>query len=129
MVINTPGVATASLGNPDGLSAADAEAAWRTVTPSIAGTPHVRVSRDGGRTYPARHARPLPPEPPADRPCTVPVYDPGSGTGRMLALDLSAAGPTAGRGLRSPVCLTVATCGSPIPAGLAHRLLLAATMR
>ena len=55
--------------------------------PRIAGTPHVRISHDGGRTYPARHARPLPAEPP-DQPCTVPVYDPGSGTGRMLALDL-----------------------------------------
>ena len=50
-------------------------------------TPHVRISRDGGRTYPARHARPLPAEPPG-QPCTVPVYDPGSATGRMLALDL-----------------------------------------
>ncbi|MGH3260070.1 MAG: hypothetical protein ACRDOU_32510 [Streptosporangiaceae bacterium] len=53
----------------------------------IAGTPHVRISKDGGRTYPARHARPLPAGPP-DQPCTVPAYDPGTGTGRMLALDL-----------------------------------------
>ena len=75
---------------PNGLSRAAAEAAWRTVTPSIAGTPHVRVSRDGGRTYPARHARPLPAGPPG-QPCTVPVYDPGPGTGRMLALDLDVA--------------------------------------
>jgi hypothetical protein len=45
------------------------------------------VSRDGGRTYPARRARPLPAAPPG-QPCTVPVYDPGSATGRMLALDL-----------------------------------------
>ena len=84
---DTPGVATASLGSPDGLSRTAAEAAWHAVTPSIAGTPHVRISRDGGRTYPARHARPLPAGPP-DQPCTVPVYDPGSATGRMLALDL-----------------------------------------
>jgi len=72
---------------PEGLSRTDAEAVWRAVTSSIAGTPHVRVSRDGGRTYPARHARPLPAEPPG-QPCTVPVYDPGSASGRMLALDL-----------------------------------------
>ena len=72
---------------PDALSRAAAEAAWRSVTPSIAGTPHVRVSRDGGRTFPARHARPLPADPPG-QPATVPVYDPGSATGRMLALDL-----------------------------------------
>jgi hypothetical protein len=84
---DTPGVATASPGSSDGLSRAAAEAAWHAVTPSIAGTPYVRISRDGGRTYPARHARPLPPDPPG-QPCTVPVYDPGSGTGRMLALDL-----------------------------------------
>ena len=76
--------------SPDGLSRTAAEAAWRAVTPSIAGTPHVRISRDGGRTYPARHARPLPADPPG-QPCTVPVYDPGPGTGRMLALDLDAA--------------------------------------
>ena len=84
---DTPGVATASPGSPDGLSRTAAEAAWHAVTASLAGTPHVRISRDGGRTYPARHARPLPAEPP-DQPSTVPVYDPGSGTGRMLAIDL-----------------------------------------
>ena len=87
---DTPGVATANPGNPDGLSRDAAEAVWRTVTPSIAGTPHVRISRDGGRTYPARHARPLPADPPG-QPCTVPVYDPAPGTGRMLALDLDPA--------------------------------------
>jgi hypothetical protein len=87
---DTPGVATASPGSSDGLSRAAAEAAWHAVTPSIAGTPHVRISRDGGRTYPARHARPLPPDPPG-QPCTVPVYDPASATGRMLALDLDPA--------------------------------------
>ena len=73
---------------PDGLSRADAEAAWHAVTPSIAGTPHVRISRDGGRSYPARHARPLPADPPEAWPCVVPVYDPASAAGRMLVLDL-----------------------------------------
>ncbi|MGH3238142.1 MAG: hypothetical protein ACRDOH_33760 [Streptosporangiaceae bacterium] len=52
------------------------------------------MSRDGGRTYPARHARPLPSDPPC-QPCTVPVFDPGPGTGCMLALDLD---PSRGRG-------------------------------
>ena len=66
-----------------------ARSAWRSVTPLIAGTPHVRISRDGGRTYPARHIRPLPADPPG-QPSTVPVYDPGTGTGRMLVLDLDA---------------------------------------
>ena len=74
-----------------------ARAAWRSVTPGLAGTPHVRISRDGGRTYPARHARPLPAEPPG-QPCTVPVYDPGSATGRMLALDLDPGRGRAGLG-------------------------------
>ena len=73
--------------DPDGLPRAAAEVAWHAVVPSIAGTPHVRISHDGGRTYPARHAHRLPADPP-DQPCTVPVYDPGTGTGRMLALDL-----------------------------------------
>jgi hypothetical protein len=81
---DTPGVVQWTGGGP--LRDA-AEAAWRVVAPSIAGTPHVRISRDGGRTYPARHARPLPAVPPG-QPCTVPVYDPATGTGRLLALDL-----------------------------------------
>jgi len=71
-------------------SAHSARSAWRSVTPSIASTPHVRVSKDGGRTYPARHAGPLPANPP-EQPCTVAVYDHGTGTGRMLALDLDMA--------------------------------------
>ena len=73
--------------SPDGLSRARAEAAWHAVTAALAGTAHVRISKDGGRTYPARHARPLPAGPPG-QPCTVPVYDPATATGRMLALDL-----------------------------------------
>lgn len=70
--------------------AQSAREAWRCVTAALAGTPHVRVSRDGGRTYPARQARPLPAEAP-DQPCTVPVYDAGPATGRMLVLDLDPA--------------------------------------
>jgi hypothetical protein len=73
-------------------SAQSARSAWRSVTPLIAGTPHVRVSRDGGRTYPARYVRPLPAGPPG-QPATVPVYDAGSGTGRLLAIDLDPARP------------------------------------
>ena len=85
---DTPGV----LHPAPGVSARDsAVAAWRSVVSALAATPHVRVSRDGGRTYPAKHARPLPAEPPADQPCTVPVFDPGSAMGRMLALDLDTA--------------------------------------
>jgi hypothetical protein len=99
---DTPGADIGQLtdieSSPDGLSRAAAEAAWHAVTPSLAGTPHVRISKDGGRTYPARHARPLPAAPPG-QPCTVPVYHPGTGTGRMLALDLD---PARGRGTADP---------------------------
>jgi hypothetical protein len=88
---DTPSVVLAHSGVSDLLPPAElAAAAWRSITPSIAGTPHVRISRDGGRTYPARYARPLPAGPPG-QPCTVPVYDPASGMGRMLALDLDPA--------------------------------------
>ena len=65
-----------------------AAAAWRYVTAALAGTQHIRLSFDGGRTYPARHARPLPAEPPEQLPCTVPVFDPGSASGKALMLDL-----------------------------------------
>jgi hypothetical protein len=99
---DTPGAVIRQLtdyeSRPDGLSRASAEAAWRAVTPPLAGTPHVRISRDGGRTYPARYARPLPADPPG-QPCTVPVYDPGAGTGRILALDLD---PARGRAAADP---------------------------
>jgi hypothetical protein len=92
---DTPHDAEGFSSRRDGLShapepAQTAAAAWRSITPRLAGTPHVRISRDGGRTYPARHARPLPADPPG-QPCTVPVFDPGTGTGRMLALDLDPA--------------------------------------
>ena len=85
---DTPGVNPMNPDSLDGLPRTAAEAAWRVVVASIAGTPHVRISKDGGRTYPARHARPLPAAPPG-QPCTVPVFDPGEGTGCMLALDLA----------------------------------------
>ena len=84
---DTPDFITAG---PDGLPCTGAEAAWRAITLSIAATPHVRVSWDGGRTFPARRARPLPVVPPS-QPCTIPVYDPGSASGRLLALDLDPA--------------------------------------
>ena len=93
---DTPDCQAKQSGAPDGLSRPGAEAAWRAVTAAIAGTPHVRISKDGGRTYPARHARGLPSEPPG-QPCTVPVYDPGTASGRMLALDLDPALGDVGR--------------------------------
>ena len=48
---DTPNTANRCPGKVAGLPAADlAATAWRSVVPSIACTPHVRVSRDGGRT-------------------------------------------------------------------------------
>jgi len=74
-------------GQPHAQTAESAAAAWRSAVPALAGTPHVRLSFDGGRTYPARHARRLPADPPESHPCVVPVYDPAAAEGRMLALD------------------------------------------
>jgi len=41
----------------------------------------------GLAAFPAWSVRPLPSDPPG-QPCTVPVYDPATGTGQMLAVDL-----------------------------------------
>lgn len=73
------------------------------MVPALAGAARVRVSRDGGRTYPARHEGPLPPGGPPRLPCTVPVFDAAAGTGRMLALDLDPGRvlPGAGAGERA----------------------------
>ena len=112
-----------------------AEAAWRSVTPSIAGTPHVRVSRDGGRTYPARRAGPLPAAPRTSRvrcrfmtrprplagcwpwtltlagPATVPTRPPRSSTRRPGSASCSSgsaagASPTS----RRPAAATSTSC-------------------
>ncbi len=57
------GVAEDDWREATGMDAAQVAVA-RLVTPSIAGTPHIRISGDGGRTYLARHARLLPADPP-----------------------------------------------------------------
>jgi hypothetical protein len=72
------------------IAAQSAREAWALTAAALAGTAHVRISKDGGKSYPARHTRPLPDEPP-DQPCTIPVFDPASATGRMLVLDLDPA--------------------------------------
>ncbi len=88
---DTPGAENTRSGASDSQPHADlAAAAWRSLAPSLAGTPHVRISKDAGRTYPARYSRPLPAEPPL-QPSTVPVYDAGLAAGRMLVLDLGPA--------------------------------------
>lgn len=68
-------------------AAADAaQAVWRALVPRLAGAPRMRVSRDGGRTYPRRHEQPLAARNPG-QPATVPVYDAMAATGRLLAGD------------------------------------------
>jgi hypothetical protein len=94
---DTPREAEANLSRRGGYpyapeSAETAALAWRTVTAALAATPHVRLSFDGARTFPARHARRLPADPPQSHPCVVPVYEPASASGRMLVLDLDTAG-------------------------------------
>lgn len=49
---DTPDVVTPRLANPDGLSRGAAEAAWHAVTSLITGTADVRMSKDGGPSYP-----------------------------------------------------------------------------
>ncbi len=66
--------------------AAEADAAWRALVPSLAGAPRMRVSRDGGRTYTRRHEQALSADNPR-QPATVPVYDADAGTGRLLVAD------------------------------------------
>jgi len=82
---DNPARSTARPGRQDPAAQA-AAAAWRALVPSLAGAPRMRVSRDGGRTYPRRHEQPLPPGSPG-QPATIPVYDPATGTGRLLAAD------------------------------------------
>ena len=80
-------VPCSSMRSDAAIAAQSAREAWAITAAALAGTAHVRISKDGGKSYPARHARPLPDEPP-DQPCTIPVFDPASATGRMLVLDL-----------------------------------------
>lgn len=64
------------------------ERAWSLLAPAIAPVVgRVRLSRDGGRSYPSRWERPLGARPSV--PAAVRLYD-GSGRARVLALDLDA---------------------------------------
>ena len=80
-------VPCSSMRSDAAIAAQSAREAWAITVAALAGTAHVRISKDGGKSYPARHARPLPDEPP-DQPCTIPVFDAAGATGRMLVLDL-----------------------------------------
>jgi len=71
--------------NPRHASAEEAQRQWALCAPAIAGQPRVRVSRDGGKSYPRRVERPMTGDHPA-APAAVRVYD-QDGFTRCLALD------------------------------------------
>lgn len=66
-----------------------AATAWALLAPHIAGRPWVRVSRDGGRSYPARSAEPLTTALPT-APAAVLLFD-DTGAARCLAADFDVA--------------------------------------
>lgn len=65
------------------------EQAWSALAGAIAGRPRVRVSRDGGRTYPAGVERDLTPELPSS-PAAVLLFD-DDASARCLAADFDVA--------------------------------------
>jgi hypothetical protein len=69
----------------DDARATDPRLLWRALAPAIAGRPRVRVSRDGGRTYPGRSERALTEDLPA-APAAVLLYDEHAAA-RCLAAD------------------------------------------
>ena len=97
---------------------ADATQAWALLAPAVAGRPRVRVSRDGGRTYPGRAERALDGRLPA-APAAVMLFD-AAGDARCLAADFDVS-----RGGRAQVdadaaafAELVATCGGRAVADL-----------
>jgi hypothetical protein len=67
----------------------DAIAAWR-IARALAPAPRIRVSPDGGATYPRGCEEDLTAAPPL-APATISVYDHGARTGRVLVADLDVA--------------------------------------
>ena len=65
---------------------------WAALAPLIAHTPVIRVSRDGGKTYPHKWVRGLDAEALPTMPAAVHLHD-ARGCGHVLILDLDASGP------------------------------------
>lgn len=59
---------------------------WRMCAVPLSADGRMRVSRDGGRTYPGRYSQHVTPGNPG-QPATVSVYDPEAQTGRVIAAD------------------------------------------
>ena len=64
----------------------DAQQAWKALAGGIAGQPRMRLSRDGGKSYPRRYERAITDQLP-NQPAAVLVYD-KSGCGQTLCVDL-----------------------------------------
>ena len=108
---STTGASRRGVADASSADIAAARAAWALLAPAIAGRPRVRVSRDQGRTYPARVERALDDRLP-DQPAAVLLFD-AAGEARCLAADFDVA-----RGGRAQVdadaaafAELVATCG------------------
>ena len=71
--------------NPRHASAEEAQRQWALCAPAIAGQPRIRISRDGGKSYPRRTERAMDTSHP-QAPAAVRVYD-QDGFTRCLALD------------------------------------------
>jgi DNA-binding transcriptional ArsR family regulator len=69
----------------DHLAADNPETVWAALAPELAGQPRVRISRDGGRSYPQRHERELTPALPS-QPAAVRIFG-KDGTCRTICLD------------------------------------------
>ena len=78
--------------------ASAAAAAWSLCAAALSGDGWMRVSRDGGRTYPKGAARRVTGRHPGE-PATISVADPVAGSGRLLALDLDVGLATTVHGL------------------------------
>jgi hypothetical protein len=81
---------------------------WRLAA-ALSATGQMRVSWDGGRTYPARRERPISPRPPP-QPTTIPVYDRERGTGQLLACDFDV-GRARAAGAADPLARVAADAG------------------
>ncbi len=106
---DTPHPKSAVLVNAGELT--DAAAAWRALTPLLAGRPIVRESTSGGSAYPRKGTRGLSERLPAV-PAAVPIYSTGGDT-RLLVVDLDTSKADRAAVLRDAAAVTelVRQCG------------------
>lgn len=78
---------------PDFHDQQSAQVEWKALAPLISHSPSMRVSRDGGRTYPHKWVRELNPDVLLPMPAAVHLHD-RHGCGHILVLDLDQAAGT-----------------------------------